>query len=92
MIEAALSRGIKVILLTPAWDRSYGTGDTAWLSLVQHTLQINTLQIRRLAQEYEVGLSDSLQCFSGYNELYSIERSRHEDPQRRVQPDSGKDQ
>ncbi|GGG12963.1 hypothetical protein GCM10010912_66730 [Paenibacillus albidus] len=50
-----------VILLTPTWDRSYGTGDTAWLSLVQHALQI-----RRLAQEYEVGLSDSFQCFSGY--------------------------
>ncbi|MEK5235703.1 hypothetical protein NST99_08385 [Paenibacillus sp. FSL L8-0470] len=29
MIEASLEQGTKVILLTPTWDRSYGTGNEA---------------------------------------------------------------
>ncbi|MCE3199689.1 SGNH/GDSL hydrolase family protein [Paenibacillus sonchi] len=61
MIELLLDREIKVILLTPTWDRSYGTGDESWLSLQQHTEQI-----RHLAQEYKVGLCDSFAAYQSY--------------------------
>ncbi len=61
MIEASLEQGTKVILLTPTWDRSYGTGNEAWHSLLEHAGQI-----RQLAEEYKVGLCDSFAAFQTY--------------------------
>lgn len=58
MIEAALERGCKVILLTPTWDRSYFTGDKSWKQLADHAAQI-----RALANSYGVGLADSFAAF-----------------------------
>jgi len=56
MIEAALARGAKVILMTPTADlREAGT------ALKEHAEQIRTL-----AGEYEVGLADSLAAFEAY--------------------------
>lgn len=49
MIEKALSAGVKVILLTPSLDNQVGD-----LALARHAEQI-----RRLADEYAVGLADS---------------------------------
>jgi lysophospholipase L1-like esterase len=58
MIEAALARGCKVILLTPTWDRSYFAGDENWKQLEEHAAQI-----RALADRYGVGLADSFAVF-----------------------------
>jgi lysophospholipase L1-like esterase len=58
MIEAALKQGVKVILLTPTWDRSYFTGDEDWKRLEAHAAQI-----RALADRYGVGLADSFAVF-----------------------------
>jgi lysophospholipase L1-like esterase len=60
MIEAALGRGLKVILLTPTWDRSYFSGDENWKRLEDHAAQI-----RALADHYGVGLADSFAVFRG---------------------------
>jgi lysophospholipase L1-like esterase len=60
MIEAALEKGVKVILLTPTWDRSYFTGDENWKQLEAHAAQI-----RSLADSYAVGLADSFAVFRG---------------------------
>jgi lysophospholipase L1-like esterase len=60
MIEAALEREVKVILLTPTWDCSYFTGDEDWKRLEDHTAQI-----RALADQYDVGLADSFAVFHG---------------------------
>lgn len=60
MIEQALGRDCRVILLTPTPDRSM-EGETdvaAW-----DALQAHAEQIRRLAADYTVGLADSLAAF-----------------------------
>jgi lysophospholipase L1-like esterase len=59
MIEAALERGRKVILLTPTWDRSFFARDENWNLLGAHAAQIRTL-----ADSYGVGLADSFTIFS----------------------------
>jgi lysophospholipase L1-like esterase len=57
MIAAAISRGIKVILLTPTPDQSAKLGDP------NDPLNQHAEQVRRLAREYGVGLVDSLVLF-----------------------------
>lgn len=54
MIERALERDIKVILLTPTWDNSYYLQDENWHNIVAHANQV-----RELAAKYNVGLADS---------------------------------
>jgi hypothetical protein len=61
MIEKAVSRGVKVILLTPSWDNSYYAQDENWQKLETHTSQV-----RMLAQKYEVGLADSFMRFKDH--------------------------
>lgn len=58
MIEQALANGVKIILLTPSWDKSYFKQDENWQALVAQTEQI-----RALAAEYGVGLADAFRCF-----------------------------
>ena len=58
MIERALSRNIKVILLTPTWDNSYFSRNEAWKQLTAHRDQIV-----QLAQQYQIGLADSFARF-----------------------------
>ncbi len=57
MIEQALARNCKVILLTPTPDQRVD------LLAPGNELEQYTLQIRELAQKYEVGLVDSYQLF-----------------------------
>ncbi|MBV1884035.1 MAG: SGNH/GDSL hydrolase family protein [Pseudomonadales bacterium] len=60
MIEAALAKGIKVILLTPTLDtlsESMNPNDP---------LSLHAEQIRSLAIEYNVGLVDSFRLFNDY--------------------------
>ena len=65
MIEAALERQAKVLLLTPTADDSYLRGAAApeWVALEEHAASI-----RRLAEAYGVGLADSLAVFKRYAE------------------------
>lgn len=65
MIEAALSRQCRVILLTPTLDvLTERTGNPSWsLELPRHAEQV-----RRLAGEYGIGLADSYQAFQRYIE------------------------
>ena len=65
MIEPALARPTKVLLLTPTPDASaMGAGPAEeWVALQQHADQI-----RALAQEYQVGLVDSLHAFARYQQ------------------------
>ena len=61
MIEKAKAKGIKVILLTPtAADTSSRLDDP------NDPLNKHAEQIRKLAQEYNVALVDSLAAFQGY--------------------------
>ncbi len=63
MIELALSRGIKVILLTPTHDvMSLRWGDPKWAT----ELPRHAEQVRRLAITYGVGLADSHRAFQLY--------------------------
>lgn len=57
MIEAALARGVKVILMTPTPDLSEDIRSDA------APLNAYAQMIRRLATEYHVGLADSYACF-----------------------------
>ena len=57
MIEAALARGVKVILMTPTPDLSEDIRSDA------APLGAYAQMIRRLAAEYHVGLADSYACF-----------------------------
>ena len=57
MIEMALARHVKVLLLTPTPDL------TAHLNDPSDPLNQHARQIRRLAAEYHVGLVDSLKAF-----------------------------
>lgn len=61
MIEQALQQDIKVILLTPSWENSYFLQNESWKDLALHAEQI-----RKLAEEYSIGLSDSYQAFQTY--------------------------
>jgi acyl-CoA thioesterase I len=62
MIEEALKRSTKLILLTPTHDHTQLAGPPdMWESLCQHAEQI-----RKLADEYEVGLVDSFAIFEHY--------------------------
>jgi acyl-CoA thioesterase I len=63
MIEAALARDVKVILLTPTHDvLSQRRNESSWTSeRLQHTHQV-----RRLAAEYAIGLADSSAAFDTY--------------------------
>jgi len=60
MIEAALKQNLKIILLTPTADLS------AHLDDPQDPLNQHAEQIRRLAQEYHVGVADSLAAFQKF--------------------------
>lgn len=57
MIERALARGIRVILLTPTPDEAHRPDDS------EEPLNQHAEQIRGLAAEYGVGLVDSLEGF-----------------------------
>jgi len=61
MIEKAVSRGIKVILLTPSWDNSYYVKDENWNNLETHADQV-----RMLAEKNNVGLADTFMRFKDY--------------------------
>ena len=63
MIEKALAKGIKVILLTPSWDNNFFKQNEDWKALEAHAELI-----RRLANEYGVGLSDTFAAFAKYVE------------------------
>lgn len=54
MIDKALSKDIKVILLTPSWDRSFFANNDDWLNLKKHAEQVRGLAVR-----YSVGLADT---------------------------------
>jgi len=58
MIEAGLAKNVKVILLTPSWDRTYFARDEDWKKLEAHAEQI-----RHLASEYQVGLCDTFAVY-----------------------------
>ena len=60
MIAQAQAQGVRVILLTPTADRSARLEDPA------DPLNQHAAQIRRLAAEYGVGLTDSLPQFQAY--------------------------
>ncbi len=61
MIEACQEKGIPVILLTPTWDNSYYNRTEEWQKLCDRAALI-----RRLAEEYSVGLADSFAAFEAY--------------------------
>lgn len=63
MIEKTLDARMKVILLTPTWDDSFAdvAKSDQWEQLKAHAQQI-----RALASEYRVGLSDSFAAFGHY--------------------------
>ena len=61
MIEKAVSREIKVILLTPSWDNAYYTKSENW-----RKLEIQAAQVRMFAEKYEVGLADAFTRFKEY--------------------------
>lgn len=61
MIEESLENNVKVILLTPSWDNNFFKRNQDWQNLEMHAWQI-----RRLADEYSVGLADSFQAFTNY--------------------------
>lgn len=63
MIEQALARGVKVILLTPTHDvLSQRSGEARW---AEERLQ-HAGQVRQLAVEYGTGLADCDAAFSRY--------------------------
>jgi acyl-CoA thioesterase I len=63
MIEACLSRGARVILLTPTHDvLTLRRGEPMWAE----ELPKHTAQVRRLAAEYGAGLADSDAAFNRY--------------------------
>ena len=57
MIGKALQKSVKVILLTPSPDQRVNLEDS------KNELQAHSLQIRRLAEEFGVGLVDSYAVF-----------------------------
>lgn len=67
MIESGLKKNIKIILLTPSWDKSYFIKNENWEKLVAHANQV-----RELARHYEVGLCDTFSLFEKYVELNDL--------------------
>ena len=63
MIEAALARGVRVILLTPTMDDG---GEEEPAVEARAGLRRHAEQIRRLAAEYGVALADSYAAFERY--------------------------
>jgi acyl-CoA thioesterase I len=63
MIEQTLERDIKILLLTPSWEQSYFEQNDSWEELKAHAEQV-----RKLAKEYSIGLSDSFNTFKNYCE------------------------
>jgi len=63
MIEAALRTDVKVILMTPTSDL---TQRPRYAGADRDALPAHAAQIRGLAEEYEVGLVDSLVAFDAY--------------------------
>lgn len=63
MIESALARGVKVLLLTPTADMTQrpDAPDTE-----RRPLQDHAAQVRALAAQYGVGLADSLTAFEAH--------------------------
>ena len=59
MIEQSLERNIPVILLTPSWDQTWFAQSEEW-----HLLEQHADQIRRLAEEYQVGVADSFVIYA----------------------------
>ena len=57
MIEAALKRNIKVILLTPSPDQRID------ILSPDNQLELHSVQIRQLALKYHIGLADSFTAF-----------------------------
>ena len=63
MIEMALEREAKVVLLTPTHDvLTLRTGEARWTE----ERRLHAEQVRRLAAEYGVGLADSDRAFERY--------------------------
>jgi len=58
MIEAALEKDVKLILLTPSWEQSYFLQNEDWEALLPHVSQI-----RGLAAEYGTGLVDTFALY-----------------------------
>ena len=58
MIEQALEKNIKIILCTPTWENSFYAQNEKWEDLVRHAEQV-----RRLADQYDLGLADSFEAF-----------------------------
>lgn len=58
MIEKALAKGSKVILLTPSWEKAYFEQNDSWKSLEAHAKQV-----RDLAEHYNIGLADTFAAF-----------------------------
>lgn len=76
MIRAALSKGIKTILLTPSPDISTD------ILKADNPLQQHTQQLIELAKKYHIGLSDSFEQFksltkSGHNLKDYMAQSNH---------------
>lgn len=63
MIEKALEKKIKVILLTPSWEKSYFEQNDSWKELMLHAEQV-----RALAGTYNIGLCDTFNLFKNYVE------------------------
>ena len=61
MIEKALKRDIKLILLTPSWDQSYYKKNENWRLKAEHAESI-----REMAAAYGVGLADTYRVFENY--------------------------
>jgi len=61
MIESALNRDVKVLLLTPTWDNNWSKGNNDWNMLESHAQQI-----REIAGIYHVGLVDVFEDFRKY--------------------------
>ena len=67
MIELSIKNKIRILLLTPILDISglYEESKDQWKLLYKHADQI-----RRLAEEYKVGLVDVLEAFENYIKNY----------------------
>ena len=68
MIEAALARQVRVILLTPTHDlsRNGAEDEPNWPAFRWRELQAHAEQIRRLADEYSIGLVDSFAIWEAH--------------------------
>ncbi|WP_373511681.1 SGNH/GDSL hydrolase family protein [Persicitalea sp.] len=67
MIQQALDKGVKVILLTPSPDQRVD------LRLDDNLLEQHTNQIRMLAKKYQVGLADPYPTFKSFASAGNLE-------------------